>query len=164
MQDAADDLRQTVTDAAIRLHAISDEESAVRPAPGKWSPREIIGHLIDSASNNHQRFVRAQFVDHLTFDGYEQEDWVAAQKYQASSWPDLIELWRFYNLHLANVMANTPTEVFTKPRTEHNLHRIAWKTVPADEPVTLEYFMRDYIRHLKNHLAQIYDRRLSTAR
>lgn len=155
MQDAAEDLRQTVTEAAERLRIISDDESAVRPAPGKWSPREIIGHLIDSAANNHQRFVRAQFVDHLSFDGYEQEDWVAAQKYQESSWPDLIELWRLYNLHLADLMANTSSETLTKPRSDHNLHRIAWKTVPADEPATLEYFMRDYIGHLKNHLRQI---------
>jgi hypothetical protein len=156
MQDAVEDLRQTVTDAAARLHAISDDDSAVRPAPGKWSPREIIGHLVDSAANNHQRFVRAQFVDHLSFDGYAQEDWVAAQRYQDSSWPDLIELWRLYNLHIANVMANTSQEALTKPRTDHSLHRIAWKTVPVDEPVTLEYFMRDYIGHLENHLKQIF--------
>jgi hypothetical protein len=155
MQDAVEDLRQTVTNAAARLHVISDDDSAVRPGPGKWSPREIVGHLIDSAANNHQRFVRAQFIDHLSFDGYEQEDWVAAQRYQDSSWPDLIELWRLYNLHIANVMTNTPADVLTKPRTEHNLHRIAWKTVPEDQPTSLEYFMRDYIGHLKNHLRQI---------
>jgi len=155
MQDAVEDLRQTVADAAERLHAISDDDSAISPAPGKWSPREVIGHLIDSAANNHQRFVRAQFVDHLTFDGYDQEDWVAVQRYRDSSWRDLIELWRLYNLHLANVMANTPADALTKPRAEHNLDRIAWKPVANNQPTTLEYFMRDYIGHLKNHLNQI---------
>ncbi len=75
-----------VLSARDRLQAIDETKSARRPAPGKWSPKEIIGHLIDSASNNHQRFVRAQFQDHLIFPGYNQEAWVEAQDYQNSQW------------------------------------------------------------------------------
>ena len=48
-------------------------------AQDKWSPREIVGHLIDSAANNHQRFVRAQFTDDLVFSGYQQAEWVGVQ-------------------------------------------------------------------------------------
>ena len=66
-------LRDALAAAEPRLRAISDADSARPRAPGKWSPREIIGHLIDSASNNHQRFVRASLQDELVFDGYEQE-------------------------------------------------------------------------------------------
>ena len=74
--------RQTVDRATDRLLTFSDIEAATRPAPGKWSRKEIIGHLIDSASNNHGRFVRAQLQDDLIFAGYDQEEWVRAQRYQ----------------------------------------------------------------------------------
>jgi hypothetical protein len=124
-------------------------------APGKWSPKEIIGHLIDSAANNHQRFVRAQFTDELVFPGYEQVEWVSTQRYRDRPWSDLVSLWRQYNLHLAHVMSSVPVEIRKKPRTKHNLHQLAWKAVPQSEPVTLEYFMRDYVGHLRNHLDQI---------
>ena len=64
-------LRAIVTETEPLLRKIGEAESAVRPAPGKWSPREIIGHLVDSASINHQRFVRAAFQDDLVFPGYD---------------------------------------------------------------------------------------------
>jgi hypothetical protein len=123
----------------------------------KWSPKEVIGHLIDSAANNHQRFVRAQLNDELSFLGYEQEDWVRVQGYNQEPWQQLVQLWKHYNLHLLHVMSLVPEQTRTKPRTTHNLDQIAWKTVAAKNPVTLEYFMRDYVAHMKNHLRQIAD-------
>ncbi|MEO6393384.1 MAG: DinB family protein [Pyrinomonadaceae bacterium] len=155
MKEFLEAYRLTIEEATLWLREMSDEESLVPRTAGKWSPREIIGHLIDSAANNHQRFVRAQFVDHLSFDGYDQEDWVRVENYANESWPLLIDLWRAYNLHLLHVMAATPPEQLTRMRTHHTLHRIAWQTVPENEPVTLEYFMRDYVGHLEHHLAQI---------
>src|SRR4026208_691899 len=101
--------------AAPVLAAMVDMDSAVRPAAGKWSPREIIGHLIDSASNNHQRFVRAQFMDDLVFEGYEQERWVSAQHYNLEPWSMLVGLWKGYNLHLLHVMRHTPERTRTMP-------------------------------------------------
>ena len=82
MKDFLDDFRQTIEDSAGRLLSLSSSASQTPPAVGKWSPREVIGHLIDSASNNHQRFVRAQFTDDLEFHGYEQAEWVGVQGYQ----------------------------------------------------------------------------------
>ncbi|HEX9422435.1 MAG TPA: hypothetical protein VF899_04280, partial [Pyrinomonadaceae bacterium] len=76
MQEFLDGFRQTINTALEQLLKISAEQSQLPRAAGKWSPKEIIGHLIDSASNNHQRFVRAQFSDDLIFAGYEQEGWV----------------------------------------------------------------------------------------
>ena len=72
-------LRERVERAAQLLRSVSEAEAARQPAPGKWSKKEILGHLVDSASNNHQRFVRARFQDELVFPGYEQDDWVAAE-------------------------------------------------------------------------------------
>jgi hypothetical protein len=150
-----EEFRETIDQASNRLGLVSEEQSSIPRAPGKWSPKEIIGHLIDSASNNHQRFVRAQFTDELVFPGYEQVEWVSAQRYSERPWSDLISLWRQYNLHLVHVMSAVPVEIRKKPRTRHNLHQLAWKAVPESEPVTLEYFMRDYVGHLRNHLDQI---------
>lgn len=149
-------LREIVLSARDRLQAIDETKSARRPAPGKWSPKEIIGHLIDSASNNHQRFIRAQFQDHLIFPGYNQEAWVEAQDYQNSQWTALIELWTQFNLHLAQVIDRIPEAISKHPHEEHNLDRIAWKTVPAEETATLAYFMADYVGHLEHHLRQIW--------
>lgn len=156
MEEVIAEFRRTIEEAAERLRLIPEAESEERKAEGKWSAKEIIGHLIDSASNNHQRFVRAQFQDDLVFPGYEQEAWVRAQQYQRESWPQLIQLWKSFNLHLAHVMEHAPEPMRRMPRAQHNLHQIAWQTVRADEPATLEYFMRDYIGHLQNHLRQIF--------
>ena len=157
MKEAIEDFRRTIEEAANRLLLISEEESARARASGKWSPKENIGHLIDSASNNHQRFVRTQFRDDLAFLGYEQESWVKVQQYATEPWPQLVTLWKSFNLHLAHFMEHVPEDVLKKLRVKHNLDEIAWKTVTKDEPVTLEYFMRDYIGHLKNHLRQIFN-------
>jgi len=150
------DFRNTVDAAAARLLALSEAQAAASPAPGKWSPKEIIGHLIDSASNNHGRFVRAQLQDDLVFAGYEQDDWVAIQRYQQREWADLVLLWQAFNHHIAHVMETAEPAVLTRPRTKHNLDVLAWQAVSPTQSTTLEYFMRDYVGHLKHHLGQIF--------
>ena len=135
---------------------MTDDESRAPRTQGKWSAKEILGHLIDSASNNHQRFVRAQFTDTLVFPAYEQESWVRAQGYKEEAWPLLVELWRTFNLHLAHVMQHAPESARRARRASHNLNAIGWIKIDEGEPATLEYLMRDYIGHLKNHLRQIF--------
>lgn len=153
--DYVEELVTTVEESARMLRALPPGDAARHPAPGKWSPKEIIGHLIDSAANNHHRFLRARWQEDLVFGGYEQEAWVAAQRYQDAPWDELLTLWRAYNLHLARVMRLVPETVRTREHRRHNLDRIAWHPVPADRPATLDYFMRDYVGHLRHHLAQI---------
>src|SRR5262249_7171602 len=127
------------------------------PAPGKWSPREVIGHLVDSASNNHQRFVRAQLQDDLVFPGYEQDRWVAIQDYADAPWNELVTLWAAFNRHIARVMTLVPADVRLRLHARHNLHERAFVPVPPDQPATLDYFMRDYVDHLRHHLRQVLD-------
>ncbi len=134
--------------------AISADETVVSDR-GKWSHKEIVGHLIDSASNNHQRFVRAQYTSDLVCPSYEQDVWVTAQKYDDESWPDLVHLWAAYNLHLAHIISVMPEDALMRVRQEHNLDQIAWKTVAKNTPTTLEYFVRDYAGHMRHHLRQI---------
>jgi hypothetical protein len=146
MQETVEEMRSTIEAAARQLLAITEPGSETRPAPDKWSKKEVLGHLIDSAANNHQRFVRAQLSDELSFPGYEQEGWVATQRYQGESWEQLVRLWQSYNLHLLHLMRGVPAGKL------QNRCRIG-----QGEPVTLEFLMTDYLRHLKHHLGQIFD-------
>jgi hypothetical protein len=148
-------LLETVDAAVPALLALPAQHTADPPAPGRWSPREIIGHLIDSASNNHKRFVVGRWQDDLVFDGYAQDEWVTAQRYRDAPWVDLVMLWSHFNRHLARVMTSVPEEARRRPRAKHNFDRVAWRPLPADTPATLDYFMNDYVGHLRHHLKQI---------
>lgn len=151
-----EEFRNTIVSAKTRLRDITEEQSRRKSSPDDWSPIEVIGHLIDSAANNHQRFVRAQFTDDLVFTGYQQEQWVSSQKYQNESWPEVIDLWSAYNLHLLHVASVIPEDVLTKARSPHTLDQIAFNLVDKNAPATLEYLIRDYLDHLRHHLDQIF--------
>ena len=155
MPDCGSELIEIIERTVPQLVALDAASTVHRPAPGKWSPAEILGHLIDSASNNHQRFVRAQFQDSLVFPGYAQDDWVAAQRYQDAPWPELVHLWALLNRHLARVMMGAPDAVRMRERKEHNLEQIAFRPLPPGQPATLDWFMGDYVAHLRHHLRQI---------
>jgi len=152
------DLEATVDEMAAWLGTVPDATARWRPKPGAWSPIEIIGHLIDSAANNHTRFVRAAGQDDLVFPGYAQDDWVNLQNYAAAPWNEVITLWHTYNRHIARVMAAIPAAVRFRKHDRHNLDRLAWQPYAADEPATLDDLMRYYVLHLKHHLVQIRDR------
>ena len=104
-------------------------EGTTKPrAPGKWSPKQVIGHLIDSASNNHQRFVRGQQGAELLTPTYAQDHWVDCQGYVERPWRDLTGLWHAYNRHLAHVIERIPAD----------RARIRC-TVGGNQPVTLAF-------------------------
>jgi hypothetical protein len=136
-------------DAALDLFQHVDEpRTAARPGAGKWCAREILGHLVDSACNNHRRFVVGQNADAVVFDGYEQDAWVARQHYADVPFRDLVTLWTAYNRHLAHVMAAAPADALARSG------RTSWG---AGE-VTLQFLMEDYVRHLRHHLDQLRSR------
>ena len=131
----ADTLTTAVTAAEESLRRLDAAAASAHVSAGRWSAMEILGHLIDSASNNHQRFVRAQYTDDLQFPKYEQNTWVDVQPYSDAEWPNLIDLWASYNRHLAHVIRNG-----------------------ENAPMSLQFLMEEYVAHLRHHLAQITER------
>ena len=109
------------------FRAWTDADVSKSRGAGKWSRKEILGHLIDSAANNHTRFVRAAGQDDLIFPGYAQDDWVRAQNYAAAPWNEVVTLWHSYNRHIARVMAAVPAAVRYRKHDRHNLAQLAWQ-------------------------------------
>ncbi len=144
LQSIADKLRPIIQTYSDKFQNISETESAKSLNGDKWSCKEILGHLIDSASNNHQRFVRAQLNTHINLPGYQQEEWVRVNGYTKELWSDLIQLWKSYNLHLVHVLEHIPDEFLS--------NTISLDDKPA---TTLRFIAEDYVRHLEHHLKQI---------
>jgi DinB superfamily len=144
MHKTAENLRKTLTEVLPLLQNIGDEDASIKPLPHKWSKKEILGHLIDSACNNQQKFVRTMANSHVEFVGYQQNVWVDWQKYNAANWHDLINLWNAYNLHLAHIVENVNDELLANEI-----------TIKDAGTFTLEFMMTDYAEHLKHHLGQI---------
>lgn len=155
MGTAGDALRAVVGEALSGLRAIGDAQTTHAPAHGKWCPKEIIGHLLDSANNNLARCIRLQSTDHLLFEPYAQEEWMQAQAYANADWSELVELWARYNQHIARVMDLVPDDARLRPRKEHRPLGSTYAPLPADGIPTLDWLMRDYVEHLKHHLRQI---------
>jgi hypothetical protein len=141
MSNAIERLRYAVRTLPGVLARFSEAESEVRPAPERWTKKEVVGHLIDSAANNHQRFVRGQLEPGRDFPRYEQEGWVRVQNYRAARWADLIDLWRAYNAHLLHVAEHMS-----------DVGRRATCRVGGGDEVTLAWLFADYVDHLEHHL------------
>jgi len=143
----ADELLEVVESVSARLALLDDKFVTVKPSKVRWSIQEVVGHLVDSAANNHQRFVRAQQGDSLSFPGYDQNSWVADQSHNQCNWLDLLELWRLYNRHLAHVIRRIPD----------NKMRVQC-TIGSNASVSLSYLVEDYLIHLKHHVNKIKER------
>ena len=140
----------------LNLMDMTEETANLPYAPGKWTRKEMLGHLIDSAANNHIRFVKAQFSDEMIFSTYDEKFWVKIQNYKEASWHLLITLWASYNKQILYVVDAISEEYLNEPREEHNLFEICYQKPPADGPATLEYLINDYFDHMQHHLEQIF--------
>lgn len=141
--EAAQDLRNVVEAYEPKFLAIAEEAAGPAPAPDKWSRKQILGHLIDSAANNHQRFIRLQTTAELRFPGYEQNDWVRLNHYASRPWRELVTLWAAYNRHLADVMEQIAPEALGH----------IWDK--GDARYDLGFVATDYVVHLRHHVEQI---------
>jgi DinB family protein len=144
MKELSKQLTRTVEAAEPVLVKVSEAESAKPVLKGGWSRKQVLGHLIDSASNNHQRFVRASLQGSLEFPAYDQDGCVRIEAPQGAPWPLLVALWKNYNLYLAHVIAHLPAA-----------QQKAQCRIGENETVTLKFLAEDYLAHLQHHLGQI---------
>lgn len=144
MKTTAQHLLQIINQVLPFLQEITDEEASQIPLPNKWSKKEILGHLIDSACNNQQKFVRMMASSHLEFVGYAQDFWVSEQHYNVASWQELISFWYAYNTHIAHIIACVNPDFLQNTI-----------TIEGSRLFTLEFIMNDYAEHLKHHLKAI---------
>jgi len=148
LNKVAGKIEQHINAAVDSWRALPEEILTFRPSEDAWSIKEIIGHLIDSASNNHQRFVRLQLVKQLTFPDYGRDNihWVRIQKYQERNWEQLLGLWRHFNIQLAHIVRSVDPACLAH----------VWN-LDGETNVALFDLMSDYLRHLEDHLHQISD-------
>jgi hypothetical protein len=158
LSDFAAELRDTVARDFQLLSQISEEDAGItsrpgQPAkPGQWSKKQEIGHLIDSATNNHIRFVKASLEHGYQGPTYDQEGSVTLHGYGNMPWLRLIGFWRDYNLLLADLIANMADDLASVEC-----------RIGSAEPVTLTFLVKDYILHLQHHLDHVVDREHITA-
>jgi hypothetical protein len=144
-------LSQTIEREHPHLRALPETRASVPRAAGKWCPKEELGHLIDSAANNHLRFVRAAIETEFHGPGYAQDDWVRLHDYAAMPWAEIVSFWFGYNLFLTGVVKRIPE------------NKLPTKCFIGSSPaVTLHFVIEDYILHMQHHIDQILGRAVIT--
>lgn len=146
MKTIAEKIRKAVIDARKNLENISEENAGFKSVPDKWSIKEILGHLIDSAANNHQRFVRAAYDSAKDFPPYNQNLWVEVQRHNLQKWSHLIDLFTLYNFHLCHILDSLSESVLTNQC-----------GIGKENTVTIKFVIEDYLRHLQHHLTKIFE-------
>ena len=143
-EKAINRLNFIIAKAPSILLAIGEKNMSAKPSPNRWSKKEILGHLIDSATNNHQWFVRGQFELNPEIS-YDQNKWNTFSFYQDIESKQLIDFWTIYNKQLIEIISRIPTENLVK------------QFKVGENSATLEFFIIDYVEHLEHHLKQLID-------
>ena len=146
MQEVIKQLSALTNDYAEKFKQFSEEELTAKPNPAKWSKKEIIGHLVDSAQNNIRRFIVGQYENNPNIVYY-QDQWVTMQDYQHYSTTELIQLWQSLNKHVCIILKNMPVE---------NYQRICNTGKQKEELHSIEFLAKDYVDHHLHHLKQIF--------
>jgi hypothetical protein len=144
-------LTQTVERELPHLRGLTEERASIARAPGKWSPKEELGHLIDSAANNHIRFVRGAIEAEFRGPGYSQEDWVRLHGYGSMRWDMIVNVWSQYNLFLAALVDRIPETRLETPC-----------FIGANPVATLGFVIEDYVLHMQHHIDQLLHREVVT--
>lgn len=143
IQHSTDRLQYLCSIIPPLLHNASETEFSVKPGTDKWSKKQILGHLIDSAANNHQRFVRAQF-EQAPVISYNQDLWNQYSYHEQMEAAGLIAMWTAYNKYLLEIIKRIPYDFLSNTC-----------ITGVAEPVSLAFIINDYVTHLEHHLHQI---------
>jgi hypothetical protein len=142
--EAISRLENILNEVAPKLEKLSEEHVSIRRSPEKWSRKEVMGHLIDSAFNNHQRFVRMQIEKHQELLQYKQNEWVTLQNYQALEWGKVVGVWTNLNRHIIHVWKNLDREALANTG-----------NFPDYGVQTLQFIIDDYVDHMEHHLKAV---------
>lgn len=146
LQETAQRLLDIINEVRDRFASVTPEQWAHKPAENVWSKKELLGHLIDSAANNHLRFVRGQLAgDKFVTHGYEQDFFVSSQHYHDEPVDELIALWYAYNRHLAMVIRHIDPSKLEMPC-----------FIGPYEPMSFSFVITDYVTHMQHHLKQVF--------
>ena len=144
MEDVSRDLEAIVNDFYQKYKDLTDVITSRSPGNDEWNLKEIVGHLVDSACNNHQRFVRLQIVDELVFPDYGSDNsrWIRIAGYNELKFKDILLLWKQYNIVIGNIIKKVDSDKLDN----------CW--VLNGNRVTLKFLMTDYLRHVRDHVKQ----------
>ncbi len=152
VQDLSQPLARLLQNELGVLRALPETTSQIRPAAEhSWSPKEELGHLIDSASNNHIRFVRAIIEPEFSGPSYAQNDWVRVHRYQEMPWLTIVDFWYQYNSFIATLLTQVPQE---------KLATVCY--VGSGAGVSLEFLVDDYVLHMQHHVDHLLARKVVT--
>ena len=140
-------LRAAIERDLPKLRQVGESEASERPGADNWSRKEELGHLIDSATNNHVRFVRTTLEAGYRGPSYDGAGWVRLQGYDKLPWVELVELWYRHNWLLAHLAGEIPEERIN-----------AWCEIGGEATGTLGFVIDDYVRHMQHHLDHILGR------
>lgn len=151
----ASDLRAVIDEGLQLLAEVPESVTTLRVADGDWCAREIVGHLIDSACNNHRRFIINQALATLSVEPYAQNDWTTRQRYAEEPFSDLVALWSAYNRHLAHVIEAIPDAVLWQSRGP--VAGLGFAYVPVDtDTASIALLAEDYVGHIRHHFRQLH--------
>ncbi len=146
LQQLSSELLHIIDTYSEKFSLLSKEVLADKPNPEKWSKKEVIGHLIDSAHTNLRRFVVGQYKPHTKII-YDQDFWVTANQYQHMQKDELITLWALLNKQITAVWEQLPEQYYLN---------VIDTGKDAISEHTLMWLAKDYIKHLQHHLNQIF--------
>lgn len=142
----ADEILSVVNEWEQRLLSLPEEVITDRRNYQNRTIKQLLGHLVDSASNNHQRMIRLQYNESLTFPDYTQDNdrWIAIQDYQHADWKNLISLWKSFNLHMIHLIMSIDKSKLNN----------SWTDFEGNK-VTLRDMIKSYPSHLNLHINDI---------
>jgi hypothetical protein len=146
MKNIIKELREIIEVYSSKIAAIDENVFCAKPLPNKWSKKEVLGHLIDSAHSNTRRFICGQYEATPPKIVYDQDQWVLLNNYQQSDSKEVIALWALANKRIIAILEKMPASSYSKQadtgKNSESLH-------------TLQFLAEDYVKHLKHHLNQI---------
>ena len=142
MKKVTEELQQIVADYTTKISSIPEKEFTAKPLPNKWSKKEVLGHLIDSAQNNLRRFICGQYESTPPHIVYQQDFWVSANAYNEARSEHVIQLWNLINHRICDILNTMPKDNYDKSCNTGQLHSLQW-------------LAEDYVKHMKHHLNQI---------